>query len=325
MRLLESRRGDPSLPGAGGRRPKSHRRRPDRSHWLTDHGVPVAAALAVLAVVVGAVLYAMPDDTGGSGGTGGASGGASGTVSAPAVSATEAAQLARWVAVNVRAGSTVVVPPSLAARVHVAAPALHVQAYDGAPPAGADLVVVSRTPSHQLQALETRTFPLARLPGDGRLEVRQVTDVGGAAAWRNEVRRLADAGAQLAQNRRLDLPASDARALRAGEVDARLLITLAALAGEHTLQADLVADPAGVPGSVRYRQVRITRVDGVSVARNPKVAAPLDTFVRAQHATLVPVESRVRRTTSGPAFVMRYPVPVPLGLIDGNEIPTVGP
>lgn len=314
MRLTESRRVAGPYPGAGTtRRPRSHRR-PHR------HVAPVAAAATLLVLGVVVVGYLTSD---GSTSDGSASEKAA---SGAGITPSETRQLTRWLDGNARAGTRVVVPPSLVGAVHDAAPRLTVRAYDGARPATSDLLVLTGAPgpSARVRAAAANAFPVARVAGSG-VEVRQVTDTVGTTALAAEVRKLAVAGAQLAQNPRLDVPAGDVTALRAGAVDARLLVTLAALAAQHDVAADLVADPAAATGSVGYRAAYVTAVDGSAIASDAKAAAPFTTFISAQPTPFIPAEARVRDTGAGAAFVLRYAVPIPLGLLDSGEIPTIGP
>jgi hypothetical protein len=318
MRLTESRRGEGPSSGAGAPRqlrPKSHRRRRRRGRWLSAPVAPVVAVCAFLAAVIGVGAYAVQvasDDSG-----------TFSTAPNAGVSPAQTRELTRWLAANVREGTSVAVPSALLDPVREGAPRLKLQTYDDARPLRADLLVVTlpeRTWSDQVRAAAASAIPMARLSGRDRVEVRQMAGSSGTAALRAEVRQRALAGAQLAQNPRLSVSEADARALRAGEVDSRLLVTLASLAAQHELTSDLVADPVSFPG-VGYREARVAAVDGTSVADHPKASGPISRFIRAQPAPFTPAEARVR----GGTFVLRYAVPVPLGLLDTGEIPTIGP
>jgi hypothetical protein len=325
MRLTESRRGDAPHSGAvAPRRPRSHRRHPDRARWLPSRDLAVAAAAALVAIGAVVVVRAISDGSTSDGST------SDGSVSDKAASSAgigpaETRQLTRWLAGNARAGTRVVVPPSLVDAVHAAAPRLAVQPYDAAPPAASALLVLTGPPPAPARALAAKAFPLARVAGGSGLEVRQISSESGTTAVAGEMRQLAVAGTQLAQNPRLDVPSDDRSALRAGAVDARLLVTLAALAAQHDLTVDLVTDPAAAPRSVGYREARVTAVDGTTVAQDAQVAAPFRSFIRAQPTPFTPAESGVRDTGAASAFVLRYAVPIPLGLLDSGEIPTIGP
>jgi hypothetical protein len=324
MRLSESRRGDVAYSGPGvprQRRPKSHRRKPEHSRRLRRRialvGVVCGALFVVIAAVSYAVLVASDRST-----TQQAE--ASSSAAGAGVSPAETRQLTRWLAANVAKGASVAVPPALLNPVRTGAPRLKVRTYDDARAVRADLLVVTRRErarSAEVRAEAASAFPVARLAGTDGVEVRQLAGSSGLAGRATEARKLAVAGAQLAQNPRVDVPDTDVPALRAGQVDSRLLVTLATVAAQYDVTADLVADPLGAPGSVAYREARVTAVDGTPVANDPKAAEPISTFVRAQKAPFSAAEAGVR----GTAFVLRYALPTPLGLLDSSEIPTISP
>lgn len=313
MRLNLSRRADDPRPEPAPRRPlrpRSHRR--GSAAWLPTHLVPaLVAVLALSAVVVAVAVNAgrdSPDQARGQD---------------PATS--ESGRLGAWLRVNVRAGTRVLVPGPLVAAVRRADPHAVVVPYDGAAPGAPDLIVMTRAAAVPagLRAVAARTFTVARVTGPAGIEVRQV--VSRPDSLPQARRRTATAGGQLAQNPALHVPDDDAAALRAGDVDPRLLVTLAALAAGHDLDVDLVPDAAAPAGTIRYREARIVAVDGVRLASHPSAAAPLARFLRAQPAPYQPAESRVLAAGAGRAFALRYAVPIPLGVLEGQEIPTVGP
>ena len=96
--------------------------------------------------------------------------------------------------------------------------------------------------------------------GATRIDVR-AAEPGGAAAYETALRAdLAarmSAGSQLLRNNRIHFTAQDAAQLRAGQVDTRLLATLAALSSQYPFSVTAFGDAS--PGvAVLYREVTIT-------------------------------------------------------------------
>jgi hypothetical protein len=151
--------------------------------------------------------------------------------------------------------------------------------------------------------------------GPTRIEVRVVTP-GGAAAYESALRAdLAarmDAGSQLLQNSRIQFIAQDGARLRAGEVDARLLATLAALSPVYSFRVTGFGDAS--PGAqVLFRDVTITmsgRGDGGSelAAARALVSSQATPYLPA-HATII------AGTTGQSALRIEFAAPSPLGLL----------
>ena len=93
--------------------------------------------------------------------------------------------------------------------------------------------------------------------GGSRIEIRAVA-AGGAAAYQSALRAdlqaRQSAGSQLRRNPRLRFTAVDAGAPGGGEVDSRLLATLAALSSQFTLRVTAFSDSS--PGApLLFREV----------------------------------------------------------------------
>jgi len=74
---------------------------------------------------------------------------------------------------------------------------------------------------------------------------------------RSDLAARVSAGSQLLRNSRIKFTAQDAAQLRAGEVDARVLATLAALSSQHSVSVIAFSDAA--PGAAAlYREVTVT-------------------------------------------------------------------
>ena len=119
------------------------------------------------------------------------------------------------------------------------------------------------------------------------------------------------AGAQLLRNPRLKFTAADAAQLRAGEVDSRLLATLAALSTQFTLRVTAFGDSA--PGGPRFfREVTVASAGGNSAARLAAVLA----MVSEQGSPYQPAHSAIVRSGTGQgALTIEFASPSPLGLL----------
>jgi hypothetical protein len=146
--------------------------------------------------------------------------------------------------------------------------------------------------------------------GQARIEVR-ATEAGGAAeyaaALRADLAARKSAGAQLLRNWHITFTAQDATRLRAGQVDTRLLATLAALAAQYSFQVTAFGDAS--PGAaVPLREVTITAGPGGTVDLKAALA-----LVREQTAPYLP--ARAALAASGAALSIEFAAPGPLGLL----------
>ncbi len=115
-------------------------------------------------------------------------------------------------------------------------------------------------------------------------------------------------GTALADNPALTLAPAAAAVLRAGDVDTRLMLTLAALSGAHRVGVgDFPPVALDVAGSSR-RQMVLTTFDGASASSS----ALLRTWLSAQQEPFTP--GTVSPGVGG-SLVIGYPVPAPAGLL----------
>jgi hypothetical protein len=150
--------------------------------------------------------------------------------------------------------------------------------------------------------------------GQARIEVR-ATEAGGAAAYaaalRADLAARKSAGAQLLRNWHITFTARDATQLRAGQVDSRLLATLAALAAQYKFRVTAFGDAS--PGAaVPLREVIITAGPGGTL--DLKAAQAL---VREQTAPYLPARAVLVHSPvgSGAALSIEFAAPGPLGLL----------
>jgi hypothetical protein len=177
--------------------------------------------------------------------------------------------------------------------------------------------VIATLPSADMKLVDQYAPALIASFGSGssRIEVRAVA-AGGAAAYRAAVRAdlyaRKSAGSQLLRNPRIRFGAVDAARLAAGEVDARLLATLATLSSQSTLRVTAFSDSS--PGAPPlFRAVTVASDgDGNGAAR---LAAAL-AMVNAQETPYLPAHATIVHLGTGqPALLIEFASPSPLGLL----------
>ena len=305
----------PTVPGPPSR--KWFRWRPGHQHQLTVRpwrlGALVLALLAVTVAVLGftgvfsrtAAPTARP-----SAGTRGTS---------PQDAAVKAqAQAAAWIAGQVSGDAIVACYPAMCAALQahgvIAGRLLPLGPGPAGPPSANVLAISSATVSPL--ADEYAPGVIASFgAGPDRIEVRAVAP-GGAAAYESALRAdLAarkSAGPQLLRNSRIQFTAPQAGLLRAGEVDSRLLATLAALSSVYSFRVTAFGDAS--PGAqVLFREVTIT------TGRTGDEAAELAgarALVMAQAPPFLPAHATIIHLTSGQAALsVEFAAPSPLGLL----------
>jgi hypothetical protein len=122
-----------------------------------------------------------------------------------------------------------------------------------------------------------------------------------------EAKVRARLGSALTTNTALKLAPAAADLLRDGNIDPRLMLTLAALTSAHRVGvAEFPAVPLDAPGALR-RVVVLSAFDGTA----PASSALLKTWLAGQQAPFAPGSV----TADGPDLVLAYPVPSPTGLL----------
>jgi len=128
------------------------------------------------------------------------------------------------------------------------------------------------------------------------------------------------AGEQLLRSRRLMVSPQGAAELKAGAVDTRLLVMIAALASLQPLRVVAFGDAS--PGvtmtatDLPLREVTITSADGRG---GPAGLAPVLAMVRAQRVPYQPAYAAIVNSPAGPAeLLIEFAAPSPLGLLTGG-------
>lgn len=225
-------------------------------------------------------------------------------------------QAAAWIASQVSASAIIACYPGMCAALQahgVTAGRLMPLRTATASPLGAGLMVTSPSVRGQLVDEYAPALIASFGSGNARIDVR-ATESGGAAAYqaalRADLAARRSAGSQLLRNSHIQFTAREAAQLRAGEVDSRLLSTLAALASQHSFRVTAFGDTS--PGAqVLFREVTIT--SGGNGAADLTTALAI---VRAQAPPYLPAQTGLSRPASGQtALSIEFAAPSLLGLL----------
>ena len=277
----------------------SRSRHARRGWWFAALGLILAGA-AVIAWWLTGGLTSAPSRASGVSATG---------PGAPSPVASAQAQAAAWIAGQVSDGAIIACGPGLCPVLQdqgIAPGRLMPLRAGAASPLGADVLVTSRSAGGQLAARYAPARIASFGSGGDQVELFAV-DPGGMAAYRTALRAdLAarrSAGSQLLRNSHIRFTAPGAARLRAGEVDTRLLATLAVLASQYSFRVTALGDAA--PGApMLFREVVIT---GIGRDRSGALA-----MVRAQEPPYVPAHAVVVGQTG---LSIEFALPSPLGLL----------
>jgi hypothetical protein len=231
------------------------------------------------------------------------------TAAQPSAAQTAAAV---WIAGQLSGGATIACDPAMCAALQaqgVAAGRLMPLTPRAPDPRGAAVVVTSAPATAPIEAYAPAVIASFG-PAADRIDVR-AAEPGGAVAYQTTLRAdLAarmSAGSQLLTNHRIHFTAQDAAQLRAGQVDTRLLATLAALASQYSFSVIAFGDAS--PGvAMLYRDVTIT-------GPGQNIAGAL-ALVKAQVPPYLPSQASMTQTAVDPAALsIEFAAPSPLGLL----------
>jgi hypothetical protein len=295
---------------------------PARTGWRLVIVLALVAAVFVAGVATVALSRSGRDrqDAGQTGG-GPSAAGATGPL---ATAAAARRQAAAWVASQANPDAIVACDPAMCMALQargVPAGQLLVLTPARADPLGSDLVVATPAVRSQFGARLAGVYAPVTLAtfgsGAGRIEVRAMAP-DGAAAYRAsltaDIRARKAAGALMLHNSRIHVAAAAAAALAAGEVDPRLLLTLATLAHLHSL--DITGFGRPTPGASAGVPLRSADIAGAAPpGSHPVPLRTLMAILRAQRPPFLPSTLEIVRIPPGGAVLrIEYPVPSPLGL-----------
>ncbi len=230
-------------------------------------------------------------------------------------------QAAAWVAAQVGRGVIVSCDPLMcAALAQHGFPAANLASLgpSAADPLGSAIVVSTAAVRNELGTRLASVYaPLviaAFGAGQSQVQVRVVAPDGAAAylvALRADVQARRAAGRELLANRNVRMPAAARRQLEAGQVDMRLLITLAGLAHTHRVIIGGFGDagPGAAPGTP-LRSMTVT-------ATNKSYRRQMLAFLHAQRAPLL-AQTSVHKSGTAIVLTIEFLAPTPLGLLNQN-------
>jgi hypothetical protein len=159
--------------------------------------------------------------------------------------------------------------------------------------------------------------------GTARVEVRAVPPGGGAvyrAALAADWGARRKAAAQLVTSPRIHAAGAARQELLSGQVDSRLLITLASLSVSYPVNVMAFGDSApGASAGVPLRGVEISAAG--SPASRSAALQRIRSMVLAQHGVFLPAHVSLVRLAGGQAALrIEFGVPSPLGLLLGRPV-----
>jgi hypothetical protein len=225
---------------------------------------------------------------------------------------------AAWVAKQVSPGAMVSCDPVTCVVLESHGfPASHVRALETGKdtPLSSDLVVATPAVRHQFGAQLARVYAPGLLAsfGSGRQQVDiRIVAPHGVPAYQSELRadlqnrRMSGAG--LSGSNRIQAPATARQQLAAGQVDARLMITLALMASLHPLHLVAFGDGGPDPAAAPFRSVQLSLT---ASAQKQSLLA----FLAQQRPPYQPAHVTTRQTGQDRTIlIMEFAAPSPVGL-----------
>ena len=156
--------------------------------------------------------------------------------------------------------------------------------------------------------------------GTSRIDIRVIAPQGPAAfrtAMSADLAARKSSGAQLLRNSRITVSAAARTQLASGLVDARLLTTIAFLAGQHPIDiVGFAAVAAGADADVPTRTAYLAESDDAANLSSSAYVSVLESVLRAQIPPYVPFSFGSTQLTSGqPVLQIEFAAPSPLGLL----------
>jgi len=227
------------------------------------------------------------------------------------------AQAAAWIAAQVSSYATVACYPVMCTALMqqgVAANRLVPLRTGSVGPIDANVIVISPSVSSQVADHYAPALIASFGSGAARIEVR-AAEPGGAAAYESalqaDLTARKSAGSQLLRNWHIQFTAREAAQLRAGEVDSRLLATLAALASQYSFRVTTFDDAS--PGvRVVFREATISPGGRDGAAELGEAEA----LVNEQDPPFLPAHVAIGHPATDQATLsIEFAVPSPLGLL----------
>jgi hypothetical protein len=283
--------------------------------------------LVILALVglqlSGALNTSSPgQSTAGSGGNAGQPGPGGGSLAGATAARNHAAS---WIARQVTSSDLIACDPLMCSTLQDdGVPASRLMTMDptSTDPLGADVVAATSSVRSQFGSRLVSEYAPELIAtfgsGASRVDVRAVANFGAAAFQAKEQADLAarkSAGVQLLKNS-FHVPAQGARQIRAGQVDSRVLVTLAALLSQRPVQIGSFGD-TGPGAPVLYRQVTVVNAPGQT--GTSALSADLKQ-VQTQRNSFRPAHARIVHLAHGQsALRIEFGAPDQPGLLSGGN------
>jgi hypothetical protein len=242
------------------------------------------------------------------------------------------ARASTWVAAEVSHGTIVSCDPVMCAALQRAGfPAgnLLTLGPDATDPMGSQLVVATTAVRSQLGSRLASVYAPVVIAsfgsGASRVDVRVEAPDGSSAYLldqRGDLLARRESGQQLLRNKNLHVTGTARQAVVAGDVDPRLLITLAALTAQHNVYVYRFGDQGpGAAAGIPMRMVRLAALVPQGHPGKNSYLQSLVSFLRAQQAPYRPNVTVVRNPGHTTAIQIEFPAPSPLGLLGSNRTP----
>jgi hypothetical protein len=240
-------------------------------------------------------------------------------------------QAATWVASQVAADAIVACDPAMCSVLQskgIPASLLLVLASGKADPLGSDVVMATAAVRTQFGSRLAGVYAPVVLAsfgqGSAQIVVRAVAPDGAPAylaQLRSDWHARVVAGRQLLHNSRLHASAAARGQLAAGDVDSRLLTTLATMAALYPIDvAGFSGSGAHASAGIPLRSAEISGATGVAGTRSAASLSSLKAFLLAQRAPYLPAEMDIVRLATGQAVLrVIFTAPSPLGLLGSNS------
>jgi hypothetical protein len=231
---------------------------------------------------------------------------------------------ARWIAAQVGSSAIVACDPAMCAALQasgLAAARLLMLGTSVPDPLGSDLVVATPAVRSQFGSRLANVYAPAVIAsfgsGAARIDIRAVAPDGTAAynsALAADLQARITAGKQLIRNRHITTTAAARAALRAGQVDPRLLAMLAALAAQQPVRILSLGDSSpGASAAIALRGAELAPAH--AGAHTQARLRSMLSFLRAQRLPFLPMQAVLVHKS---ALSVEYAAPSPLGLLSGN-------
>jgi hypothetical protein len=240
-------------------------------------------------------------------------------------------QAASWVASQVAADAIVACDPAMCSVLQgkgIPASLLLVLASGKADPLGSDVVMATAAVRSEYGSRLAGVYAPVVLAsfgqGSAQIVIRAVAPDGAAAylaQLRSDWQARVVAGRQLLHNSRLHASAAAREQLAAGDVDSRLLTTLATMAALYPIDvAGFSGSGAHASAGIPLRSADISGATGVAGTRGAASLSSLKAFLLAQRAPYLPAEMEIVRLATGQAVLrVVFTAPSPLGLLGSNS------